>query len=160
MYSDIKIGNNLIRRNISASSAAKELTWHRDTNDRQIKVIMSEGWSLQMDNNLPSPIRAGDIININAREWHRVIPGKGDLVITIKESKKNSATSKLTQKKSKLLIDLISELIQEPNSIDLQGNEDVEQFQTSNLSDEEGKMLVSEDDLLEALIVLRQGIKR
>lgn len=160
MYSDIKIGNNLIRRNISASSAAKELTWHRDANDRQVKVIMSEGWSLQMDNNLPSPIRAGDIININAKEWHRVIPGKGDLVITIKESKKNSATSKLTQKKSKLLIDLISELIHEPNSIDLQGNEDVEQFQTSNLSDEEGKMLVSEDDLLEALIVLRQGIKR
>lgn len=160
MYSDIKIGNNLIRRNISASSAAKELTWHRDENDRQVKVIMSEGWSLQMDNNLPSPISAGDIININAREWHRVIPGKGDLVITIKESKKNSATSKLTQKKSKLLIDLISELIHEPNSIDLQGNEDVEQFQTSNLSDEEGKMLVSEDDLLEALIVLRQGIKR
>jgi hypothetical protein len=160
MYSDIKIGNNLIRRNISASSAAKELTWHRDENDRQVKVVMSEGWSLQRDNSLPSPIRAGDIINIKAREWHRVIPGKGDLVITIKESKKKIATSKSIQKKSKLLTDLISELIQEPDSIDLQGNEDVEAFQTSSLSDEEGKMLVSEDDLLEALIVLRQGARR
>lgn len=159
MYSDIKIGSNLIRRNIYASSAAKELTWHRDENDRQVKVIMSEGWSLQMDNSLPSPIRAGDIININAREWHRVIPGKGDLVITIKESKKKSTTSKSIQKKSNLLTDLISELIHEPSSIDLQGNEDVEAFQTSSLSDEEGKMLVSEDDLLEALIILRRGSK-
>ena len=78
----------------------------------------------------------------------------------IKESKKKIATSKSIQKKSKLLTDLISELIQEPDSIDLQGNEDVEAFQTSSLSDEEGKMLVSEDDLLEALIVLRQGARR
>jgi len=160
MYSDIKIGKDLIRRSISAASAASELTWHRDENDRQVKVVMSEGWSLQRDNSLPSPIRTGDIININAREWHRVIPGKGDLVITIKESKKKSATSKSIQKKSNLLTDLISELIQEPDSIDLQGNEDVELFQTSSLSDEEGKMLVSEDDLLEALIVLRRGSRR
>lgn len=70
--------------------AAKELTWHRDENDRQVKVVMSEGWSLQRDNSLPSPISAGDIINISAREWHRVIPGKGDLVIMIKESKKKA----------------------------------------------------------------------
>ena len=72
----------------------------------------------------------------------------------------NSKKESVIEKKSKLLTDLISELIQEPDSIDLQGNEDVEAFQTSSLSDEEGKMLVSEDDLLEALIVLRQGARR
>jgi hypothetical protein len=58
-----------------------------------------------------------------------------------------------------LLIDLIREM-SEQSEIDLDGTEDVSDFQDSDLSDEESMMLVSEDDILEALIMLRESKKK
>jgi hypothetical protein len=157
MYKDKRVGDNLIKRVISESRTSEELTWHRDENDRHVRVVMGEGWSFQSDNRVPESIRPGDIINIKAGEWHRVIPGKGDLTIMIKESKgaDKKKPNKGDKKPDDLLIDLIREMSGEPAEIDLQGDEDVSQFQDSGISDEEGKILVSEDDLLEALILLR-----
>lgn len=154
MYKDKILSDNMRMRAISESRASDELTWHRDANDRSVKVVMSEGWRIQFDNKLPTEMRPGDIISIGAGEWHRVIPGKGDLKIMIKESKKSDAQDK--KKTDKLLIDLIRELTREPAELDLQGDEDVAQFQDASIEDEDHGMLVSEEDLLEALIILRE----
>lgn len=156
MYKDKILGDNHRLRVISESKASAELTWHRDENDREVRVVTSEGWSFQRDNQIPATIKPGDIININAGEWHRVIPGKGDLKIMISESKKSNKSKRVDD----LLIDLINEMSHEPAEIDLQGDEDVSQFQDASIDDEEGRILVSEDDLLEALVILKERSKK
>ena len=161
MYSDKVLGPNLKRRIISESKASDELTWHRDANDRTVLVLEGAAWSFQRDNQLPFSIKKGDIIKVAAGEWHRVIPGTGDLKLMIKEAKKKEAGDDKPKKhkNGKLLIDLIKEMDAE-DAIDLDGTEDVADFQNSSISDEENAMLVSEDDLLEAVIILREASKK
>jgi mannose-6-phosphate isomerase-like protein (cupin superfamily) len=151
MYSDSKIGKSLIRRVISESKASEELTWHRDRADRVVIVVEGAGWKFQRDDAVPQPINRGDILRVAANEWHRVIPGKGDLVVAIHEGEK---------KPEKLIIDLVKELTDESEVLDLDGTEDVVDFQDADLTDEEKTMLVSEDDLLEVLVRLREGKKK
>lgn len=170
MYRDKMIGPNLKRRIISESKASEELTWHRDANDRIVLVLEGQGWSFQRDNQLPFEIAPGDKVKVRAGEWHRVIPGQGDLQLAIKEiavryepeEEKEDEPKPLLKPKSKnkLLIDLIKELNEEEGEINLDGTEDVADFQDSDLSDEERTMLVSEDDLLEALVTLREGRRK
>lgn len=159
MYSDKVLGPNLKRRIISEAKASDELTWHRDANDRTVLVLEGAGWSFQRDNQLPFSIKKGDIIKVAAGEWHRVIPGTGDLKLMIRESKKKETDDDKPKKhkNGKLLIDLIKEMEKE-SDLDLDGTEDVADFQNSSISDEENAMLVSEDDLLEAVILLRSVI--
>jgi hypothetical protein len=148
MYSDSKIGKSLIRRVISESKASNETTWHRDRRDRVVLVVEGAGWKFQRDNAIPQTIKRGDILTVGANEWHRVIPGQGDLVVVIKEG---------TDKPEKLLVDLIGE---EDNTLDLDGTEPVEDYQEMSIEDEEHAMLVSEDDLLEAVLILREAKKK
>jgi len=165
MYDDKMVGQNLRHRTISESKASEELTWHRDANHRIVRVLEGRGWSFQRDDQLPFRISPGDTIKISAGEWHRVIPGQGDLKLMIKEiamradSHEEEDEDMPEDPKKNLLIDLIKEMTEQP-AIDLDGSEDVSDFQDSDLSDEESAMLVSEDDLLEALLLLREGKKK
>lgn len=166
MYSDKMIGPNLKRRVISESKASDELTWHRDATDRVVLVAEGAGWSFQRDNQVPFTIAPGDTIRIKSGEWHRVIPGNGDLKLIIREiampakkgSRENDKEKPMLKPdaKDKLIIDLIKELSDEEGAIDLDGTEDVSDFQDSDISDEEKSVLVSEDDLLESLFILRE----
>lgn len=166
MYSDKMIGPNLKRRVISESKAADELTWHRDATDRIVLVTEGAGWSFQRDNQVPFSISPGDAIKIRAGEWHRVIPGSGDLKLVIKEiamradkdSEEDEKEKPLLKPKpqGKLLVDLIKEFSEDEGPLDLDGTEDVSQFQDSDITDEEKTMIVSEDDLLESLFILRE----
>jgi len=168
MYNDKMIGPNLKRRIISESKASEELTWHRDANHRIVRVLEGRGWSFQRDDQLPFSISPGDTIKVRAGEWHRVIPGQGDLKLVIKEiavrvdDTLEDDSDAADKPKDKLLIDLIKEINEDgsPDVLDLKGNEPVEDFQDSDLSDEESTMLVSEEDLLEALLLLREGKKK
>ena len=63
-----------------------ELVWHRDEKNRTIKVIESNDWKLQMDNELPIPLLMGQEYEIKKLVYHRVHKGKGKLVIEIKEN--------------------------------------------------------------------------
>lgn len=54
----------------------EELVWHRDDEDRSITVVESDGWYFQRDGELPREMRAGDMITVRRREWHRVIQRK------------------------------------------------------------------------------------
>ena len=59
------------------------LVWHSDKEDRLIEVIDGEGWSIQMDNQLPLVLSKGDRIFITEGQVHRVLKGTTNLKIKI-----------------------------------------------------------------------------
>jgi hypothetical protein len=60
-----------------------ELKWHRDKEDRKVKIIESTNWKFQMDNELPKLLKKGDTLVIPKETFHRVIKGDGNLVIEV-----------------------------------------------------------------------------
>jgi hypothetical protein len=63
----------------------QELVWHRDRRDRHVLVKESDGWYIQFDNELPIPLEEGNTYFVEAMRYHRVIKGKSNLVIEIRE---------------------------------------------------------------------------
>jgi hypothetical protein len=85
-YTDIKEGNKKIRT-FEAGVDSSELVWHRDRAYRKVTVLEGEGWSFQMDNELPKELKAGDVIEIPKMAYHRLYEsGSTDLKISIEES--------------------------------------------------------------------------
>ena len=85
IYSDTKISHNKKRRVFNESIDSNELKWHRDKYDRIIFVESSNGWKLQMDEELSQDLKVGQKYSINKETYHRVIKGSGDLKIVIIE---------------------------------------------------------------------------
>ena len=81
-----KINENTLLREFDDNVNNEELIWHRDARDRQIIVVESDGWQLQMDNNLPVVLLEGQTYQISAGEYHRVIKGRGKLLVVVKEN--------------------------------------------------------------------------
>ena len=75
------IKTRLFKENINGG----ELKWHFDKQDRKVKVVKSNNWMLQMDNDIPKPLKEGQTIFIPKGVYHRVIKGQGDLIVKIKE---------------------------------------------------------------------------
>ena len=86
-YTQVVEDDYLIRE-FSESVDPMELVWHRDKEDREVSVIQGEGWKLQMDNELPREMMIGETYLIPAMEYHRILKGKGNLLIQIKEKVK------------------------------------------------------------------------
>ena len=84
-YTQSKISKNKFERIFREHTNDDELVWHRDRKNRTVKIIEGTGWKLQEDNKLPVEIKPGDVINIKAKEYHRVIKGTGSLVVEITE---------------------------------------------------------------------------
>ena len=63
----------------------EELVWHRDKKDRIVRVIESQGWGFQKDNELPLLLEEEELLFIPKMSWHRVIKGHGKLIIEIYE---------------------------------------------------------------------------
>jgi hypothetical protein len=57
--------------------------WHKDREDRTIKVLDSEGWQLQIENCLPFLLVNDLIIDIPNGTYHRLIKGLNDLKLEI-----------------------------------------------------------------------------
>ena len=57
-------------RTFSKDVDPMELVWHQDKEDRHIEVIDGEGWSIQMDDQLPLVISKGDRIFIHEGQVH------------------------------------------------------------------------------------------
>ena len=62
-----------------------ELVWHRDKEDREVRVVKGSGWQFQREDHLPIIIKEGDIIQIKKKEWHRIIKGRTDLILEIRK---------------------------------------------------------------------------
>ena len=58
-----------------------DLIWHRDKEDRRIEILQNDNWKFQYDNELPFIMR--DSFIIKKETFHRIIKGKGDLIIKI-----------------------------------------------------------------------------
>ena len=80
-----KLSDNRRLRTFPETIWEDDLVWHRDKHDRTIKIISSDGWQLQMDNELPKDLTMGDIHFIPKEVYHRVIKGVNDLIVEIVE---------------------------------------------------------------------------
>lgn len=84
-FRETKLADGRFARLFEADTDDAELGWHRDREYRVVEVIRGGGWSFQADNELPRPLREGDVIEIPALEWHRVIRGEGDLLVAVEK---------------------------------------------------------------------------
>jgi hypothetical protein len=89
-FSEKKLSENKRLRTFSHSRPSSDLVWHRDLNHRVVRVVEGKGWSLQLDNELPRPLRLGETYEIPARHWHRLVRSDNatNLSIIIQELKK------------------------------------------------------------------------
>ena len=83
-YSEVW-SNGIIRRTFYTDVVEDELVWHRDRKNREVRIVESEGWKLQYDNELPIDLEKGKTYFIEAMRYHRVIRGNGNLVLEIRE---------------------------------------------------------------------------
>jgi len=82
-FEEKKLKENKFVRVFKENVDSGELIWHRDKEHRIVKVLKSQEWGLQLDNQMPFIMEEGKNYVIPKEEWHRVIKGKGDLVIEI-----------------------------------------------------------------------------
>ena len=84
-YSEEKNGN-IVRRTFSNNVSENELIWHRDHEDRIVKIVSETDWLFQFDNELPKKLNVNEEIKIPKNTYHRVIKGSGELVVEITET--------------------------------------------------------------------------
>ena len=75
-FDEIQQGN-IKKRIFHETISNHELKWHFDKNDREVKILESNGWRFQMDNDLPKVLKTGDSIFIPKNKYHRVLKGNG-----------------------------------------------------------------------------------
>lgn len=68
-------------RTFSPDTDPEELVWHRDDEDRAVRVIEADGWYFQRDGELPFQMKTGDVLMIQRHEWHRVIMRKSTRLV-------------------------------------------------------------------------------
>ena len=82
-YKEKKVNSNFLIREFASDTNDDELVWHRDQEDRLVTVNESNGWQLQLDNEMPFEMVVGESYFIPALKWHRVIRGHGRLIIEV-----------------------------------------------------------------------------
>jgi len=80
-YKETSLGNNQYIREFSINADDHELEWHIDKEDRIVEIIENNGWKIQLDNKLPIVLK--DKLFIPKETYHRVIKGKGKLIVKI-----------------------------------------------------------------------------
>lgn len=83
-YTDTILDGIKVRK-FDVSLEDTEFIWHRDLNDRVIKVIEGNDWKLQYEDELPIDMFIDDEFYIPKMVYHRIIKGSTDLTISIKE---------------------------------------------------------------------------
>ena len=78
--------DNVIRRTFSKDVPISELVWHRDKEDRIVKVLSETDWMIQFDNELPVKMNVNEEYYIPKESFHRVIKGNGELMVEITET--------------------------------------------------------------------------
>jgi len=82
VYYDLDLPWHTIRR-CPKELDEEFLVWHRDKQDRTIKVLIGKGWMLQKDNELPIRLEEDEDYFIPKMSYHRLLKGDGDLVLEI-----------------------------------------------------------------------------
>jgi hypothetical protein len=84
-YLELELGDGLIHRWFDELTGDEELLWHRDKKYRTIKVLKSDGWHFQFDNEMPFELKPGMEFDIPAMAYHRILKGFGPLELMIQE---------------------------------------------------------------------------
>lgn len=87
-YQEILVSKGKIEtviRKFSENTDSEEFKWHWDEEDRLVHVVHETDWKIQLDNELPRPIKSK--IYIPRGKWHRLIKGTGDLSIIVEKIK-------------------------------------------------------------------------
>ena len=77
--------NDFHIRTFSSDLSEMELKWHFDEQDRTVICEHDTDWMFQMDNELPIIIKKNTPIFIPEGTYHRIIKGKGDLIVKVKK---------------------------------------------------------------------------
>lgn len=72
-----------IHRTFKHDVDSGELCWHRDREEREVRVLQGSNWKLQLDNQLPVVLEHGNVYGIPKEKYHRLIKGDKDLVVEI-----------------------------------------------------------------------------
>ena len=81
-FNEIALGNNqYIREFVEDVDRDSIEEWHRDKEDRIVEVLVNDDWLFQMDNELPVLLK--EKLYISKENYHRVIIGKGKLIVKI-----------------------------------------------------------------------------
>ena len=83
-YINIEITDEYIVREFDENIDPEELLWHRDDENRLVKIIGDTDWQLQLEDQLPTSLN--EPIFIPRHTWHRAIKGTGKLKIKIYKS--------------------------------------------------------------------------
>ena len=84
-FTETKVKSNIVIREFSQDTNSDELIWHLDREDRTVRVLESNGWKLQLDNQLPVLLEGKKEYKIPKYMYHRVIKGNGKLVVEIEK---------------------------------------------------------------------------
>ena len=82
-FEEKQIAENVFLRYFNHNVLSEELIWHRDREDRIVEVIQSDNWYFQKDDQVPFRLEKGMKFSIKKMQYHRLLRGKGDLVIKI-----------------------------------------------------------------------------
>ena len=78
----------LVKRIFNRNLNSKQLIWHRDKEDREIKLISGQEWYIQFENELPVLLEDTKTFKIKKNTWHRIInKSKCDLEILLRKYK-------------------------------------------------------------------------
>lgn len=85
-FDEFEISPQVKYRSFSRDTLSEDLTWHRDADNRIVRVVEGNGWMLQLDNEMPVSMDPGSLHAIPAGVWHRVIMSEGasDLSLLVK----------------------------------------------------------------------------
>ena len=82
-FTEIQINEETFIREFSSKVDEMELIWHRDKENRYIKVLEGNGWKFQFDEELPIDMTNNSTISIPKGKIHRIIKGHGPLKIEL-----------------------------------------------------------------------------
>lgn len=82
-YTEETLSDNKVIRKFSSKSDDHEFRWHRDDENRFIRIIKSNGWFFQFDNEIPFEMKEDGFFSIKKGQWHRIIKGYDDLILSI-----------------------------------------------------------------------------
>ena len=72
-------------RTFDSNVNSSELVWHRDREDRTVKVLEGNGWMFQYDDSLPFELKQGDEFFIEKMTYHRLLKGTTQLRVLIEK---------------------------------------------------------------------------
>ena len=72
-------------RTFNSNVDSSELVWHRDREDRTVRVLEGTGWQFQYDDQLPIELKEGDELFIEKMTYHRLLKGTTQLKVLIEK---------------------------------------------------------------------------